>query len=157
MKQLNFPSYSFRFKNSENKVSIFDEIRKKFIILTPEEWVRQHVVRFLMEEKKYPKSLINVEKVLNVNGLRKRYDVVVFKPDGSIFVLVECKATKIKTAQATFDQIARYNMTLKAQYLMVTNGQNHYFCLMDFENEKYEFLKELPDYGKRIEKIDKRK
>ena len=146
MQQLNFPTYNFRFKNSENKVSIFDEIRKKFIILTPEEWVRQHVVRFLLEEKKYPKSLINVEKVLIVNGLRKRYDVVVFNPDGSIFVLVECKAPEIKTAQATFDQIARYNLALKAQFLMVTNGHNHYFCQMDFENEKYDFLKELPDY-----------
>lgn len=149
MQQLNFPSYSFRFKNSENKVSIFDEIRKKFIILTPEEWVRQHVVRFLLEEKKYPKSLINVEKVLTVNGLRKRYDVVVFNSDGSIFVLIECKAPEIKTAQATFDQIARYNMTLKAEYMMVTNGHNHYFCQMDFENEKYEFLNELPDYKNR--------
>ena len=146
MQQLNFPIYNFRFKNSENKVSIFDEIRKKFIILTPEEWVRQHVVRFLLEEKKYPKSLINIEKVLIVNGLRKRYDVVVFNPDGSIFVLVECKAPEIKTAQATFDQIARYNLALKAQFLMVTNGHNHYFCQMDFENEKYAFLKELPDY-----------
>jgi type I site-specific restriction endonuclease len=146
MQQLNFPIYNFRFKNSENKVSIFDEIRKKFIILTPEEWVRQHVVRFLLEEKKYPKSLINVEKVLSVNGLRKRYDIVVFNPDGSIFVLVECKAPEIKTAQATFDQIARYNLALKAQFLMVTNGLNHYFCQMDFENEKYDFLKELPDY-----------
>ena len=146
MQQLNFPIYNFRFKNSENKVSIFDEIRKKFIILTPEEWVRQHVVRFLLEEKKYPKSLINVEKVLSINGLRKRYDVVVFNPDGSIFVLVECKAPEIKTAQATFDQIARYNLALKAQFLMVTNGHNHYFCQMDFENEKYDFLKELPDY-----------
>ncbi len=148
MQKLNFPSYSFRFKNSENKVSIFDEIRKKFIVLTPEEWVRQHVVRFLLEEKKYPKSLINVEKVLLVNGLRKRYDVVVFNSDGSIFVLIECKAPEVKTAQATFDQIARYNMTLNAQYLMVTNGLNHYFCLMNFDNEKYEFLKELPEYKK---------
>ncbi|MES2574820.1 MAG: type I restriction enzyme HsdR N-terminal domain-containing protein [Bacteroidota bacterium] len=153
MQQLNFPSYSFRFKNSENKVSIFDEIRKKFIILTPEEWVRQHVVRFLLEEKKYPKSLINVEKVLSVNGLRKRYDIVVFNPDGSIFVLVECKAPEIKSAQATFDQIARYNMTLKAKFLMVTNGLNHYFCQMDFENEKYEFLRELPDYELKNTKI----
>ncbi len=153
MQQLNFPSYSFRFKNSENKVSIFDEIRKKFILLTPEEWVRQHVVRFLLEEKKYPKSLINVEKVLMVNGLRKRYDVVVFNPDGSIFVLVECKAPEIKTAQATFDQIARYNITLKAQFLMVTNGLNHYFCLMDFENKCYEFLKELPNYKTKNESI----
>jgi predicted type IV restriction endonuclease len=147
MQQLNFPSYTFRFKNSENKVSIFDEIRKKFIILTPEEWVRQHVVQFLLEEKKYPKSLINVEKVLMVNGLRKRYDVVVFNSDGSIFVLIECKAPAIKIAQATFDQIARYNMTMKSQFLMVTNGLNHYFCQMDFENEKYTFLENLPNYN----------
>ena len=90
--------------------------------------------------------MINVEKVLNVNGLRKRYDVVVFNPNGSIFILVECKSPEIKTAQATFDQIARYNMSLKAQFLMVTNGHNHYFCQMDFVNEKYEFLKELPNY-----------
>lgn len=147
MQQLNFPSYTFRFKNSENKVSIFDEIRKKFIVLTPEEWVRQHVVQFLLEEKKYPKSLINVEKVLMVNGLRKRYDVVVFNSDGSIFVLIECKAPAIKIAQATFDQIARYNMTMKSQFLMVTNGLNHYFCQMDFENEKYAFLENLPNYN----------
>ena len=146
MQQLNFFTYTFRFKNSENKVSIFDEIRKKFIILTPEEWVRQHVVQFLLQEKKYPKSLINVEKVLKVNGLRKRYDVVVFNSDGSIFILIECKAPDIKIVQATFDQIARYNMTLNAQFLMVTNGLNHYFCQMDFENEKYQFLHELPMY-----------
>ncbi|HSD05653.1 type I restriction enzyme HsdR N-terminal domain-containing protein [Flavobacterium sp.] len=147
MQKLNFPSYTFRFKNSENKVCIFDVIRKKFIILTPEEWVRQHVVHYLIEEKKYPKSLINVEKVLMVNGLRKRYDVVIFNPNGTIFILIECKAPEVKIAQTTFDQIARYNMTLSAEFLMVTNGLNHYFCLMDFENEKYEFLRELPDYN----------
>ena len=147
MQKLNFPNYNFRFKNNENKVSIFDEIRKKFIILTPEEWVRQHVVQFLMVEKKYPKSLINVEKVLKINDLRKRYDVVVFNPDGSIFILVECKAPEIKISQNTFDQIARYNLTLKATYLMVTNGLNHYFCQMDFENEKYHFLQDLPEYN----------
>jgi len=146
MQKLHFQSYNFRFKNSENKVSIFDEIRKKFIILTPEEWVRQHVVQFLLDEKKYPKSLINVEKVLKVNGLRKRYDVVVFNADGSIYILIECKAPKVKITQTTFDQIARYNLSLKADFLMVTNGLNHYFCQMDFENEKYEFLKEIPDY-----------
>ena len=127
-------------------MSIFDEIRKKFIVLTPEEWVRQHVVCFLMDEKKYPKSLINVEKVLKVNGLSKRYDAVVFNPDGSIKVLVECKAPEVKITQATFDKIARYNLTLKAQFLMVTNGLNHYFCQMDFENEAYVFLSQLPDY-----------
>lgn len=147
MQQLNFPTYHFRFKNSENKTAIFDEIRKKFIILTPEEWVRQNVVQYLLQEKKYPKSLINVEKLLKINGLVKRYDVVVFNNDGSIFILVECKAPEIKISQTTFDQIARYNMTLQAAYLMVTNGLNHYFCQMDFENERYAFLGELPDYG----------
>ena len=146
MKQLQFPTYSFRFKNSENKVAIFDEIRKKFIIISPEEWVRQHVVQFLLQDKKYPKSHINVEKLLKINNLTKRYDVVVFKPDGNISILVECKAPEVKITQSTFDQIARYNMTLKAEYLMVTNGLNHYFCKMDYENEKYDFLQELPEY-----------
>lgn len=144
MQKLNFQAYQFRFKNSENKVAIFDEIRKKFVVLTPEEWVRQHVVQYLLLEKNYPKSYINVEKILKLNGLTKRYDVVVFHPDGSIMLLVECKAPEVKITQNTFDQIARYNLTLKAEYLMVTNGQNHYFCQMDFEQEKYHFLKELP-------------
>lgn len=146
MQQLDFPNYNFRFKNSENKLAIFDEIRKKFIILTPEEWVRQHVVHFLILEKKYPKSLINVEKSLKINGLTKRYDVVVYKNDGSILILVECKSTSIKISQTVFDQIARYNLTLNAEYLMVSNGLNHYYSKMDFENERYDFLKELPDY-----------
>ncbi|WP_417351979.1 type I restriction enzyme HsdR N-terminal domain-containing protein [Flavobacterium alkalisoli] len=146
MQKLNFPNYTFRFKNSENKVAIFDEIRKKFILLTPEEWVRQHVVHYLLNEKKYPKSYINVEKVLKINRLTKRYDVVVFNPDGSIFLLIECKAPQVTITQNTFDQIARYNMTLNANYMMVTNGLNHYFCHMDYEQEKYNFLRELPEF-----------
>ena len=150
MQQLNFPSCKFRFKNSENKIAIFDEIRKKFIFLTPEEWVRQHVVHFLLYSKNYPKSLINVEKQLRINGLIKRYDVVVYHPDGTINVLVECKAPSIKISQETFDQIARYNHTLKAGFLMVTNGLNHYFCQMDFELEKYTFLKDIPHYQAQI-------
>lgn len=146
MQKLNFPAYTFRFKNSENKVAIFDVIRKKFIILTPEEWVRQHTVQFLLEEKKYPKSYINVEKLIKVNDISKRYDVAVFKPNGELFLLIECKAPEVPISQDTFDQIARYNLKLKAEYLMVTNGLNHYFCQMDFENEKYIFLKELPNF-----------
>jgi hypothetical protein len=146
MQKLNFPVYSFRFKNSENKVAIFDEIRKKFIILTPEEWVRQNVIQYLLHEKKYPRSYINVEKLIKINDVTKRYDIVVFQPDGSIFLLIECKAPEVKISQETFNQIARYNLTLKANYLMVTNGLNHYFCSMDFENEKYIFLKELPEF-----------
>jgi len=147
VQKLNFPTYSFRFKNSENKISIFDEIRKKFVILQPEEWVRQHCVHYLMTEKKYPKSLINVEKELIINDLKKRYDIVVFNPDGSIHLIVECKSAKININQDTFDQIARYNLSVNATFLMVTNGINHYYCQMDFENEAYSFLKDIPNYN----------
>lgn len=146
MQNLNFPSYQFRFKNSENKTLIFDIVRKKFVVLTPEEWVRQHVLHFLNSEKNYPLSLINVEKQLKLNNTIKRYDIVVFNPNGTIRIIVECKAPKINTNQETFDQIARYNFVLDAEYLMITNGLNHYFCRMDFKNEKYVFLKELPQY-----------
>ena len=148
MQKLNFPTYDFRFKNSENKVSIFDTIRKKFIVLQPEEWVRQHCIHFLIQEKKYPKSLINVEKELIINALKKRYDIVVYNSDGSIHLIIECKAPKININQDTFDQIARYNLELNATYLMVTNGLNHYYCQMDFENERYQFLKDIPSYNK---------
>ncbi len=147
MQKLNFPTYTFRFKNSENKVSIFDAIRKKFILLSPEEWVRQHTVQFLLQEKKVPLSLLNVEKLIKINELSKRYDIVAFQPDGTIFLLVECKSPEIKIYQDTFDQIARYNLMLEAKYLMVTNGLNHYFCQMDFEKECYTFLNDLPHYS----------
>ncbi|MDG3582249.1 type I restriction enzyme HsdR N-terminal domain-containing protein [Galbibacter pacificus] len=146
MQQLNFPAYTFRFKNSENKVHIFDSIRKKFVQLQPEEWVRQHVVAFLLNEKKYPVSLINIEKELKINSLKKRYDVLIFQPNGNIHLIVECKAPNVKITQHTFDQIARYNLSLKATYLMVTNGLEHYYCQMDYENEKYIFLKDIPSY-----------
>jgi hypothetical protein len=146
MQKLNFPEYSFRFKSSENKTLVFDEIRKKFVVLTPEEWVRLRVVQFLLKEKNYPKSLINVEKQLKLNNTVKRYDVVVFNNDGSIFLIVECKAPSVAITQQTFDQIARYNLALQAEYLMVSNGLEHYYCQMDFENEQYIFLKDIPNY-----------
>lgn len=147
MHHLNFPKFTFRFKNSENKRLIFDGIRKKFVVLQPEEWVRQHCIQYLIHVKNYPKSLINVEKELKINTLRKRYDIVVFNPDGSIHLIVECKAPKIGIDQTAFDQIARYNLKLNASYLMVTNGINHYYCQMDLEHERYEFLKDIPDYN----------
>lgn len=148
MQDLSFPPYSFRIKNSQNKQYIFDGIRKRFVVLQPEEWVRQHVLRYLVFTKNYPKSLINVEKQLTVNKLKKRYDVVVFNPDGTIFLLIECKAPGIKITQSTFDQIARYNYQLKAGYLMVTNGLEHYYCEMDHNNEKYRFLEDIPDFSR---------
>ena len=146
MQQLNFPAYNFRVKSSENKTRIFDEIRKKYVVLNPEEWVRQHTLHFLIYTKKHPLSLVNVEKQLVVNELKKRYDIVVFNTLGEVEILVECKSPSIKITQDTFDQIARYNYELKAKYLMVTNGISHYYCEMDFANEKYTFLKEFPDF-----------
>jgi len=125
---------------------IFDVIRKKFVVLQPEEWVRQHCLHYLIEEKKYPRSHINVEKELKVNNLRKRYDIVVYNPEGSILLIVECKSYKVKIDQSTFDQIARYNLTLNAAFLMVTNGINHYYCQMDHAEKRYRFLKDLPNY-----------
>lgn len=148
MHPLNFPEYGFRLKNSENNLHIFDVIRKKFVVLQPEEWVRQHAVNYLIQEKKYPKSLINVEKQLTINGIKKRYDIVVFNSDGSIHILVECKAPSILIDQRTFDQIAQYNLQLNADYLMVTNGLQHFYCKMDFESEKYSFLRDIPDFSR---------
>ena len=146
MQKLNFPEYTFRFKNSENKTLVFDVIRKKFVVLNPEEWVRLHVVQFLLKEKNYPKSLLNAEKQLKLNNTVKRYDIIIFNTDGSIFLIVECKAPTINITQNTFDQIARYNLALNADYLMVTNGLQHFYCQMDYKNERYVFLDAIPDY-----------
>jgi hypothetical protein len=146
MQKLNLPHYKFRLKSNENKTLIFDNLRKKYMVLTPEEWVRQHFVQFLIEEKKYPTSLIALEKQLTINNRKKRTDILVFNKEGNHEIIVECKAPKIKITQATFDQIARYNLKLKANYLIVTNGLDHFYCKMDFENETYIFLKDIPDY-----------
>jgi hypothetical protein len=146
VQKLNFPKYNFRFKSNENKTLIFDIIRKKFVILTPEEWVRQHTLHYLIYDKKYPVSHINVEKQLLLNDTVKRYDIIIFKNDGEVHIIIECKAPSITINQITFDQIARYNLALNSDILMVTNGLTHYFCKMDFENKKYLFLHDLSPY-----------
>ena len=146
MQKLNLPNYNFKLKNKENKTLIFDNLRKKYLVLTPEEWVRQHYVSFLIEQKKYPISLIALEKQLIINNRKKRTDILVFNSDGQHDIIIECKAPQIKITQDTFDQIARYNLNLKANYLVVTNGLEHYCCKMDFKNETYIFLKEIPKY-----------
>ncbi|MCH8535491.1 MAG: type I restriction enzyme HsdR N-terminal domain-containing protein [Flavobacteriaceae bacterium] len=146
MYQLNFPNYEFRFKNRENKTAIFSVLRKKFLILTPEEWVRQHCVHFLSKEKAYPLSLLSEERKIVINGITKRYDIVAFEASGEMNLIVECKSPSVKITQTTFDQIARYNMQLDAKYLMITNGLNHYFCSMNQVEKKYDFLSELPNF-----------
>lgn len=146
MQDLNLPNYSFKLKSVENNTLIFDDLRKKYVVLTPEEWVRQHYILFLIEEKNYPKSLIAVEKQLTLNNRIKRTDILVFNTDGTPEIIIECKAPLIKITQATFDQIAQYNLKLKANYLIVTNGLEHFYCKMDFENKSYVFLKEVPNH-----------
>ena len=143
MLKLEFPNYTFKIRNNGNGDYIFDEIRKKYIKLTKEEWVRQNCVKFLINEKNFPSVLINIEKTIKINKLSKRYDIVVYKPDGGIKLLVECKSPEIKINQKTFDQIAVYNMNLKSEQLMVTNGLEHYYCEINYENKCYTFLKDI--------------
>jgi type I site-specific restriction endonuclease len=142
---LHFPDYSFKLKNKENKTYIWDEIRKKDILLTPEEWVRQHALKFLIEDKNYHALWMAVEKQFTINGLHKRADIVVYDEHMNPYIIVECKAPTVQITQDTFDQIARYNLALGAKYLMLTNGLQHYYCRMNFDKETYIFLEELPD------------
>ncbi len=144
MQELNLPKYQFKFKEVSEKVQIFDAFRKKYVILTPEEWVRQNFLQYLVIEKKYPISLIAVEAGLKYNQLLKRADVLVYNKLGNPFLLVECKAPEVKLSQDTFDQIARYNMIFKVTYLVVTNGMDHYCCKMDYSDNSYQFLQEIP-------------
>ena len=147
MQKLNLPIYSIKLKKEENKTLVFDPIRKKHIILTPEEWVRQNFIQFLIQEKNYPSSLMAVEMEINLLNTKKRCDIVLYNNKGLPHIIVECKAPSIKVSQNTFDQIARYNMTLKTDLLVVTNGLQHYVCMIDYQNQCYHFLKEIPNYS----------
>ena len=146
MYKLNFPLYQIPLKNKENKTLVFDSIRKKWLKLVPEEWVRLNCIEFLINEKKISRSLISVEKEFKLNNLKKRFDIVVFNKKGEIYLLVECKAPNVKISQSVFNQITKYNLVLKSKFLMISNGINHYFFTMNFESQKIEFLKELPSY-----------
>ncbi len=146
MQVLNLPTYKFRIKSNKNKYAIFDIIRKKYVLLSPEEWVRQHLIHYLIEEKNYPLSLISVEKKLTINKLTRRTDILIFNTNGMPHIIVECKAPSVKITQKAFDQIARYNLKLKADYLIVSNGLEHFYCSMDIKNEKYVFLDNIPNF-----------
>tara|TARA_B100001063_G_scaffold231668_1_gene245979 strand:+ start:1060 stop:1497 length:438 start_codon:yes stop_codon:yes gene_type:complete len=143
MSKLNFPDYEFKIKNIDNKTYIFDIVRKKFFILNPEEWVRQHVICYLLE-KEISKNHIGIEKKVIVNKMNKRFDVVVYNRDGSVKLLVECKAPSVKIDQAVFDQTLIYNKSLNSQFLMITNGLIHFFFKIDYKTKKYKFIKEFP-------------
>jgi len=146
MLALNLPKYSFKIKEVEGKKMIFDRCRKKYVTLTPEEWVRQHLVEFLISEKNYPAPLIVNEATVEVNRMKKRCDTVVYNKKGLPEVVVEYKAPHICITQETFDQIAMYNFALQVNYLIVSNGMNHYCCRIDYNNQRYTFLEEIPEY-----------
>ena len=144
MKRLNFPNYEFRLKKEGQKRFIFDLIRKKYIQLSSEEWVRQNCIRFLIEEKRISRFSIAVEKEIEFNGIKKRFDIVSYCNEGKINLLVECKAPNIEINQKTFDQILIYNKILKSKYLMVTNGINHYYCKINEDMNNIKFLSNFP-------------
>ena len=152
MESLNLPTYSFNIKFQEQRKYIFDSLRKKYVLLTPEEWVRQNFLKYLIEEKKYPASLISVEMEFKLNMLSKRCDAVIFDRKANPLLIVECKAASVKIDQSVFEQIARYNMKLKVNYLIVTNGLRHYCAKIDFEKQSYLFLEDIPDFEKLISK-----
>mgnify|MGYP001814427192 CR=1 FL=1 len=146
MRKLNLPEYDFRYRTEGGMHKVLDVYRKRFVVHTPEEEVRQRFARYLVEEKGYPAALVMTEYALKLNKMSKRADILVHKPAGSPAVLVECKAPEVKINQAVFDQAARYNMVFKVKYLMVTNGLKHYCCEIDKEKEKVNFLKDIPAY-----------
>ena len=146
MERLNFPPSAVQLKNKENKPLVFDQIRKKWLRCTPEEWVRVHCLNYLIQTLNYPASWIKVENEINLYNTRKRFDIMVVNPNRGNLLLVECKAPSVKIDQQVFDQIARYNLEAKSQYMMLTNGMNHYFCTMDYTNQRYHFIKELPNF-----------
>jgi hypothetical protein len=143
---LNLPPYPFKISQREGIYFIFDEIRKKHLVLTPEEWVRQHFIRHLIGEKKFPASLLKIEGGLNLNQTKKRSDILVYNNLGEKIMVIECKAPSINITQATFDQAARYNSIYKAKWLAVSNGLQHYYAQIDHEKGSFLFVKELPHY-----------
>lgn len=146
LQPLALPPYPFKITEANGQLTLFDELRKKTIIITPEEWVRQHFVQYLINQKQYPKSLMRLEGGLKLNGMSRRTDIVVFNRDGQRILMVECKAPSVNIDQKVFDQIARYNMAHKVSLLAVTNGLIHYYCRIDHEQGSYQFIPDLPGY-----------
>ncbi len=134
-----------KIKKEEKKQFLFCPIRKKYLVLQPEELVRQLLLIYFVKEKEYSLARIAVEKALTINELHRRFDVLIYDKNAQPYLLVECKAPKVKISQTTFEQIAQYNLELKVPFLLVTNGITTYCCKMDYENQSYEFLEKIPD------------
>ena len=147
MHKLNLPEYAFRTKTENGKIWIFDSIRKKFVVLTPEEWVRQNFIQYLIQEKCYPQNLMAVEKQIKVNRQQRRFDLLVYQRNGNPYLIAEFKAPSVKITQNAFDQVVRYNMALRVDRVVVSNGIQHFACEIDYEKNSYSFLKEIPTFG----------
>lgn len=144
--QLNLPPFEVRIQSVEGQRQIFDSIRKKFVALTPEEWVRQHFVHYLLSHRGYPAGLIAIEMPVNINGMMQRADIVAHSTSGEPLLIVECKAPSITVGGDTYAQAARYNLALRAKYLVVTNGLQHYCSEVNLENKTFKHLQEIPHF-----------
>ncbi len=147
MIDLNLPSYPYKLKQAKDKILIFDDLRTRYVSLSPEEWVRQHFVAYLANEKGFPRGLMGNEISLTLNRCNRRCDTVVYDRNGKPLCIVEYKAPHVEITQKTFDQIARYNMVLQVDYLLVSNGLTHYCCRMDYLRNSYTFLPDIPCYN----------
>lgn len=147
MVSLNLPQINYNIRKNKGKVEIFDIIRKKFVVLTPEEWVRQHIVHFLINERDYPRGLMRVESGLNYNKKQKRSDVLIYNREGKAYLVVECKTYRQKLTQAAMNQAAVYNKTLDARFLVITNGLQHYCA--EISGDLIKQLDDVPYYGDR--------
>jgi hypothetical protein len=146
LKELNLPAYSFTIKGKEGSEMILDTLRRKYVRLTPEEWVRQNFIQYLIREGNYPPGLIGVEVMFTLNTMKRRVDILIHNRRGEPVMIVECKAPEIKIDDVIFDQIVKYNMTLRVPWIVVTNGINHFACKIDHQQNKYEFLLVIPLY-----------
>lgn len=147
MDKLNLPTFQFRVKKQDHRMLIFDEVRRKFVTLTPEEWVRQNFIKYLCEHLGYPQQLMAIEKMVIVNGLQQRADIVIYNRKGLPVMIVECKASHIPITNEVFAQAARYNMKLKVDFLILTNGIKHFGAKLDYTNETFQLLSELPTFN----------
>lgn len=154
MLALNLPEYPIKVKDIEGKPFIFDDIRRQYIALTPEEWVRQHFVHFLIHHKGYSQSLMGNEVLVNLHNQKKRCDTVVYNNQLQPLMIIEYKAPEVKISQAVFNQICRYNIVLKVKYLVVSNGLQHYCCKLDYSTQQYKFLLNIPTYSQLNNEIE---
>lgn len=150
---LNLPNFNIKLAGTPNRPIILDILRRKYVALTPEEWVRQHFIHFLINYKKYPATLLANEVELKVGQKRLRADTILYSKDLKPLMILEYKAPHITITQKTFDQISVYNMLLHVDYLIVSNGRQHYCCKMDYNNKKYLFLEDIPEYQNILQNI----